>query len=402
MKVNLYFIIFIFSIKSIDSQKSPIHKKSAINTNGPSFQSWDFSTTIRLNSKNKNTLQTKKSDRRETNFFHKRKSQEMCEQYAKMSKIGIWVQYPTNYDPIPITLLNCDRHHLIGLINPLIAGGENALFGEIPHMAILAYRESNDKINYACAASLISEKWILTSAHCSYKIFIKTAIVYLGSNRLMDSNNAQVINVKRLIIHPEFRPRYSYADIALIELEEEVQFGLHLKPACLHVDDSVDVTKLLASGWGTSYYGGDLNEYLLKTQLDVIENNYCSTIYKNSTNLPWGIDDSFICAGDLTGNWKKDTCTGDSGSPLQNRHPNNCLYNIVGITSSGKFCGIDKIPGIYTRVAAYVDWIEEIVWPDHEINNKKPSRGLERKAPLRTNSKSNALPTTPLKFVQIT
>ena len=56
---------------------------------------------------------------------------------------------------------------------------------------------------------------------------------------------------------------------------------------------------------------------------------------------------------------------GDSGGPIQITRPNNqCVYNIIGVTSFGKFCAAKNAPGVYTRVSAFVPWIESIVWPD--------------------------------------
>ncbi|KPJ17581.1 Serine protease snake [Papilio machaon] len=69
-----------------------------------------------------------------------------------------------------------------------------------------------------------------------------------------------------------------------------------------------------------------------------------------------------ICFGD----WhkKKDSCNGDSGGPVQIKHPQiYCMYSVIGITSWGRECGHPGQPAIYTRVAAYIPWIESIVWP---------------------------------------
>lgn len=39
-------------------------------------------------------------------------------------------------------------------------------------------------------------------------------------------------------------------------------------------------------------------------------------------------------------------------------------FRIVGVTSFGKGCGTVNIPAVYTKVPAYVAWIESIVWKD--------------------------------------
>lgn len=53
----------------------------------------------------------------------------------------------------------------------------------------------------------------------------------------------------------------------------------------------------------------------------------------------------------------------DSGGPLQTTIGNQCIFNIIGLTSYGStFCGGKNAPGIYTRVSSYLDWIEPIVW----------------------------------------
>jgi secreted trypsin-like serine protease len=53
----------------------------------------------------------------------------------------------------------------------------------------------------------------------------------------------------------------------------------------------------------------------------------------------------------------KDTCQGDSGGPLVVAHGNGS-FTQVGITSFGNGCARDY-PGVYTRVSAYGDWINE-------------------------------------------
>lgn len=40
------------------------------------------------------------------------------------------------------------------------------------------------------------------------------------------------------------------------------------------------------------------------------------------------------------------------------------MYDIIGVVSFGKPCGqATRWPGVYIRVSANIQWIEDIVWP---------------------------------------
>lgn len=61
----------------------------------------------------------------------------------------------------------------------------------------------------------------------------------------------------------------------------------------------------------------------------------------------------------------KDTCHGDSGGPLWRwrRYSNadEVRAELVGIVSYGFVCALRDKPAVYTKVAAYLDWIKERV-----------------------------------------
>lgn len=51
---------------------------------------------------------------------------------------------------------------------------------------------------------------------------------------------------------------------------------------------------------------------------------------------------------------------GDSGSGLICIH--NGLLTTVGITTYGLDCGINGMPGVYTALAYYANFIKDVVW----------------------------------------
>lgn len=161
--------------------------------------------------------------------------------------------------------------------------------------------------------------------------------------------------------HPEYKSKSKYNDIALLRLVTEVIFNEYIRPACLPEYSSIELVAT-ATGWGLTEYHQQ-SSHLLKTDLSLSTHRECNALYSflKDSHIDRGIlNETQICAGRQFG--QEDTCQGDSGGPLQVfHHEYFCMYSIVGITSFGLSCGT-KVPGVYTRVYPYLDWIENIVW----------------------------------------
>lgn len=90
---------------------------------------------------------------------------------------------------------------------------------------------------------------------------------------------------------------------------------------------------------------------------------------RNLTMLKHGVGRSQFCAYDR--NNMTERCRIMSGGALQIFPSESSLPKIIGITSFeftslgfGDSCS-SKYPGIFTRIANYIPWIESIVWPFH-------------------------------------
>jgi len=285
------------------------------------------------------------------------KSKQKCSEYATYS----------NEATCAISLSE-EQNNIIPDKVQTIVGGKKAKPKEFPHMALVGYDHEGNGIEWNCGGSLISEKFVLTAAHCLNYFGIGDAkYVRVGDlvlNTDKDDARSQEFDIINKYGHPDYKPPSHYNDIGLLEIDGFVKFDYYVRPACLHTNSSLNIKNFIATGWGRTGYLSGTSKELLKVELVHFSHKICNDTYKSDTSrkLRSGIIDSIqICAGSaLTG---ADTCQGDSGGPLQIDREESCTYSIVGITSFGRSCGIPNVPGVYTRVSHYIEWIEEIVWP---------------------------------------
>ncbi|XP_063897810.1 serine protease snake [Helicoverpa armigera] len=272
--------------------------------------------------------------------------------------------------------LKCHNYTLGTKYVGFTTGGRNAERWEFPHVALIGYGSDVDSAQWLCGGSVISERYILTAAHCtSTRVLGKISFAALGLLRRSDPKEYwKIYRIKKIIVHPQYKAPSKYHDIALLETETEIAFGNDLLPACLDTGTQWKVVAG-ASGWGRLGHRQALADTLQVVDLEEFNETECSFIFPPHRHLNRGYDhNTQMCYGSKFE--VVDTCEGDSGGPLQG-HSSKCLYTIVGVTSYGKDCGILGSAGMYTRVSHYVPWIESIVWPE-ETEARRNRLGLQQ------------------------
>lgn len=208
-----------------------------------------------------------------------------------------------------------------------------------------------------CAGSIISERWIVTAAHC-YPVIGK--FVTAGHINLKSKERIK-LDVKRGYKHPDYNEKTYSHDIALIELKYPYNLeNMGIKKIALLTPEEASNGAIepgviaTASGWGSLSEGGSSSNLLMSVELPIVAREVA-----NATNAYKGIvDASMIPAGFAAG--KKDSCQGDSGGPFTILGSDGKLI-LAGVISWGYGCAKPNMYGLYSNVSVSYEWIMKMI-----------------------------------------
>lgn len=211
---------------------------------------------------------------------------------------------------------------------PKVAGGRPADPGQWPWMAALLRRGVP---NAHCGGVLITDRHVLTAAHCTLRLRIDDLYVRLGEYNFRTYNESRARDFRVVDIRPhlDFDPTTYENDIAVLKLSQASVFNSYIWPVCMppsgetwngwmgfvfalykfwnymtYFSSFILFTSFdsIVTGWGTQFFGGPVSDTLMEVSMPVWAQETCRSAFTHR------IPDTVICAGAPEGG--RDSCQG--------------------------------------------------------------------------------------------
>nr|BBA30652.1 Pc97, similar to serine protease [Panstrongylus chinai] len=230
-----------------------------------------------------------------------------------------------------------------------IIGGRQFQPFEYPFLALISL--STDPERPHCGSTIISDRHLLTAAHCTSKAGGNIGLlVTVAVHEIGNSPKSYTVEVERLIQHENYNERNLLNDISLLYLKNPLQLTEVVSPACMPLPGMSVIGKYVrVIGWGATEAYGPMTVLPQKVDLEVISTEKCHEY--------WQLQVATDPVTQICRMWEnKSACHGDSGGPVVWLDPDTNRYTSVGIVSFGLPCK-SSVPNMDTSVVSYLPWI---------------------------------------------
>ena len=236
-------------------------------------------------------------------------------------------------------------------------------------------RRLGEKVTYNCGGTLITDRHVLTAAHClSDKDVVDVVLGDTNTRTKFDCLYPEPgycqshdracweqwdcadEHIKRRVtaksIHPAFNKLgYLENDVGIITLVTPVSNTDFIVPVCLPSVQSQEDRSYFVTGWGkTGTWEQEGTDSLQEVEVGLVGREECEEV--------WGQEllDSQQCANGKQ--YKTSVCEGDSGGPMVARRAG--VFEQVAVVTAGDFkCG-DAKPTFFTWITPKIlQWIKD-------------------------------------------
>lgn len=244
----------------------------------------------------------------------------------------------------------------------LIVGGSQVSVTDYPFVVQLFSTTGESSF---CGGSLISNRHVLTAAHCIGSKIATDLIIGTFHQTVFKEESREcsdLVDVSEIIIHPKFEHYLQGDDLVLLVLARTPNcFGDSNGPSTILLDrgdfwpvmNIAPIPTATALGWGKIEAGGVVSLNLQAVELNLYTTHQCSHVY----NMQLAVSNR--CSGTFPHDGA-DSCSGDSGGPLVVEY--NDSFVQVGVVSWGygdPVCADGNYPGVYNLVSNYDDFFSE-------------------------------------------
>lgn len=233
--------------------------------------------------------------------------------------------------------------------NGRVVGGNDAAPHSAPHKVSLQWGLIRPA--HFCAGFIIHVNWVVTAGHCIQQfpeIGISTVVAGLHDLRTFQNiEQIRHIHLTDMWVHEDFDGFEGPHDVGLILFSTPFILNNFVSIIALPVANTIPTGVGTIHGWGSTSYSlvPSFPDILQTASLVIVPLQTCQTNW-NFTGL---IGETHVCAGSTAAS----ACMLDDGGALVQ---NNIA---IALLSWGNIpCGANDRPAVFTRLSAYVSWIE--------------------------------------------